>query len=111
MEGIGVAAVVRNLAEGQPRRADELDGVFDLQSPDHGGGAFTAGIPTERAEPAGGDADAPGKVLSRVELGVMGGSDVVCALQRGMEGCDSVVAINGTGVGGEAEQAGFCEGA
>ncbi len=110
MEGVSVPAVFGDLAQGQAGGADELDGVLDLEPPDHGAGAFVPGFTEEHPEPAGGEAHAVGEVLGGMELGVVGGGDIEGPFQGGMRRGNGVALIQGTGVGGEAEQARSGEG-
>lgn len=110
VEGIGVPAIVGNFAESEAGGADELDGALDLEAPDHSAWAFAPGIAAKRAEPAGGDADAPGEILGGMKFGVVDGGDVKSALKGGMKRGGGVTAIKGTDVGGETEQTGPGEG-
>jgi hypothetical protein len=80
MEGIRIAAIFGDFAQGEAGGTDELDGVLHLDTPDHGAGAFAPGLAKKRAKPAAGDANAPGQVLPGMEFGVVAGGNVERAL-------------------------------
>jgi hypothetical protein len=84
MEGVGVTAIVGDFAQGEAGGADKLDGVFNLETPDHDAGTFAPRIVKKPAEPAGGNADPPGELSGGTETGVISGGDLERAPERRM---------------------------